>query len=262
MIVFAAATPHSPLLIPGVAKDTFELLDETTKALEHLARELYAAQPDVIVIITPHGESLADAFTINLAPEYTVDFEEFGDFSTKLQFKGSPQLAHGLKERIMYEMPMQFVHVPKLDYGCGIPLAYLTKKLPGIEIIPISHSLLPLQTHFGLGQLLKRELTKTSKRVAIIASGNLAHSHEKGGPAPFSAAAGTFDELVKESLQSRNPEPLIFIDPVIEKKAAEDALRSLLILMGTLDGKNYRTDIFAYQQVMGVGYLTAQFILV
>src|SRR4030043_1349524 len=103
MIVFSAITPHPPILIPNIGKDNLDKIKNTASAMKELEAELYASKPDVILIISPHGEIIPDAFCLNLNTKYTVNFEEFGDFTTKLEFKSSPMLALQLKERVENE---------------------------------------------------------------------------------------------------------------------------------------------------------------
>ena len=65
MLVFAAIVPHPPILIPQIGKDNLKKLKKTVAAFNLLEEDLNAARPDVIVVISPHGEVNFDAFTIN-----------------------------------------------------------------------------------------------------------------------------------------------------------------------------------------------------
>src|SRR3989344_8584763 len=91
-LVFAALTPHPPLLIPSIGKEMEKKVEKTKNALLKLEEELYLAKPEVIIIISPHGALLRDAFTINYCADYETDLREFGDLATKLKFKGETTL--------------------------------------------------------------------------------------------------------------------------------------------------------------------------
>ena len=56
-IVFAAITPHAPVLIPEIGKENLKKLTKTEAALKKLEQELYAAKPESLVVISPHGQN-------------------------------------------------------------------------------------------------------------------------------------------------------------------------------------------------------------
>ena len=63
-LVFAAITPHPPILIPTIGKDKLEALEKTKTALEQLEQDLYITKPDLIFIISPHTGAFKNTFTI------------------------------------------------------------------------------------------------------------------------------------------------------------------------------------------------------
>ncbi len=262
MIVFSAITPHPPILIPNIGKDNLDKIKNTASAMKELEAELYASKPDVILIISPHGEIIPDAFCLNLNTKYTVNFEEFGDFTTKLEFKSSPMLALQLKERVENEFPMVLSSMDHLDHGSGVPLFYLTKHLKNIEIIPICYSLLDYQKHFEFGQLLKRELVKSEKRVAVIASGDLSHALTKDAPAGFSPKGEEFDQKLIALLKRQDFRGLLKLDHRLIEEAAECGLRSIITLLGIIEEYKQEVNVLSYEGPFGVGYLVANFKLV
>lgn len=255
MIVYCAILPHAPLLIPGVGKEKLETFAPTTAALEVVARELYAAKPDVVVMLTPHGPGLPDAFTLNISQQMESAFDEFGDFETKRSYASSPFLAMELKERIMYDMPLQLVTEERLDHGTATPLLYIADKLTA-QVMPITCSLMTLREHTTFGELLKRELAKSDRRIAVIASGNLAHCLTKQAPLPYSPEGSKFDEAMRSIAAARDTEALGGIQPQRLKKTGADLVRPLAILLGILKESNCTYEELVYQETFGVGYLT------
>ncbi|MFA5188336.1 MAG: AmmeMemoRadiSam system protein B [Patescibacteria group bacterium] len=262
MIVFSAICPHPPILIPNIGKDNLDKIKDTAKALKDLEKDLYAAKPDVILIISPHGEIIPDAFSINLNSSYYLDFEEFGDFTTKAEFKSSPRLVLQLKERVENQFPLILSSMNKLDHGAGVPLFYLTKHLKNIEIIPLSYSLLDYDKHFQFGQLLKKELVKSDKRVAIIASGDMSHVLTKDAPAGYSPKGAEFDAKLVNLLKRKDMRGILNLDHKLIEEAAECGLRSFLILLGIIEEYKYDVEVLSYEGPFGVGYLVANFKLV
>ena len=61
-ISFAALVPHSPLLIPEIAKDNYRLISKTTAAYDKLAGELTKTNPETIIVITPHARAMEKNF--------------------------------------------------------------------------------------------------------------------------------------------------------------------------------------------------------
>jgi aromatic ring-opening dioxygenase LigB subunit len=259
MIVFNAICPHPPILIPNIGKDNLNKIKNTVNAMKELEVELYASKPDVILIISPHGEIIPDAFCLNLNSEYTAGFEEFGDFTTKMEFKSSPMLALHLRERVENEFPMVLSSMDRLDHGVGVPLYYLTKHLKNIEVIPLSYSLLDYQKHFEFGQLLKRELVKSEKRVAVIASGDLSHALTKGAPAGFSPKGEEFDQKLIALLKRQDFRGVLKLNHKLIEEAAECGLRSIIILLGIIEEYKNEVNILSYEGPFGVGYLVAEF---
>jgi len=73
MLTFAAITPHPPILIPSIGKENTKRIQKTSEAMEELEKKLHAAKPDTIIVISPHGAILPDAFSVNLNPQYKID---------------------------------------------------------------------------------------------------------------------------------------------------------------------------------------------
>jgi len=150
----------------------------------------------------------------------------------------------------------------KLDHGASVPLFYLTKHLKDIEIIPLSYCLLDYDKHFQFGQLLKKELVKSDKRVAIIASGDMSHVLTKDAPAGYSPKGAEFDAKLVSLLKRKDMRGILQLDHKLIEEAAECGLRSFLILLGIIEEYKYEVEVLSYEGPFGVGYLVANFKLV
>lgn len=258
-IVFSALVPHSPLLIPAIGKENQALLKKTSDSYAELEADLYAAQPDIIVIITPHGNIQPDLFTISLNPEYKADYEEFGDFATRFKANGEIGLAYKIRERLETSAPVRMDSESKLDHGSSIPLYLLTSHLQQFKILPIYHSGLNLEAHFKFGKLLKRDFLVDQQRIAIIASGDLSHKLAKNSPAGYSPKAKKFDQRILDIILKRSANELLKITPKAAIEAEECGLKSIAMLMGILDGIKYETKLLSYEAPFGVGYAVIKF---
>lgn len=260
-LVFASVVPHPPLLIPNIGKDEIKKVEKTKKALEKLEEELYVAKPDVVLIISPHVSLFTDAFTINAYTNFVSNFEQFGDFATKIKWVGAEQIASKIGRLAKDQhLPVQLVGEEKLDHGSAVPLSYLTKHLPNVKILPLGYSGLDVKTHLKFGELLKEVTMESDKRIAVVASGDLSHGLTTDAPAGFSRVGAEFDAKLIELLETRNTVGLTNMDVKFVEEAAECGYRSLLILLGILKNIDYTFKNYSYEGPFGVGYLVGNFV--
>jgi len=258
-LIFSAIVPHPPLIIPSVGKKNAVKLKKTAAAYKKLEDDLYASQPDTIIIISPHGCVYENSFCLNQSPEFIANMESFGDFSVKSTLTGNVMLTHKIRERLESRAPVQMVTESKLDYGSSVPLLLLTPHLPKIKIIPVYYSGLSLLANFEFGQLLKREILVSKDRIAIVASGDLSHRLSKESPAGYCRQGKKFDKKVIELLSPLNTRELLKIDSEFVHEACECGLKSIAMLLGILDGIKARPELLSYESPFGIGYMVMEF---
>lgn len=261
-LVFSAISPHPPIIVPSIGQDNLQQIIKTKKALDKLEQDLYAAKPDILIIISPHGQVNADNFTINLSDNFEINFEEFGDFATKIKVTGDITMMTNDRERIASKSPVNIISEIKLDHGVGIPFFCLGQNLPQIKIIPIYYALLDNQSHLEFGKNLKEIILSSDKRIAVIASGDLSHCLTENAPAKFNPAGKEFDDSLINLLKHSDSQGIVNLDKKLIENAAECGLRSILILLGVLNNINYKTKILSYEAPFGVGYLVANLELI
>jgi len=261
MIVFSAFTPHPPIIIPEIGKENLSFVSKTIKSMEELSENIYAAKPDTLVIISPHGPMLADAFNINMSPQFDMNFEDFGDLNTKVRLSGDIRLIHHYKEILETKIPIVLTNQEKLDHGTSVPLYFLTRGLDvnKIKIVPVAYSMLDYKTHYQFGRYLQEDMINDTKRIAIIASGDLSHRLTPDAPAGYSHWAKKFDETIVQKVKNKDVDGILNLDPDFIEEAGECGLRSLIILLGILNSMEYNPDIYSYESPFGVGYLTVNF---
>ena len=259
-LVFAALTPHPPLLIENIGKENIAKIKKTKEALERLEEDLYLAHPQVIFIISPHEGIHKEAFVVNVHEKFTSSFEEFGDVVTTKSWAGGgdfgARLAHAGDN---YHLPIRLINEEKIKYGATVPLTYLTAHLPEVKIVPIGYSGLSNKEHVAFGELLKEIILVSPKRIAVIASGDMSHCLTKKSPAPYSSKGKEFDEKIQELLHTRNTLGLTQIEEPIVNQSHQCMYQSLLILLGILKNIDYQFENYCYEHPFGVGYLTGNF---
>lgn len=259
-LVFAAIAPHSPVLIPAIGKEHLKRLRKTVKALVALEHDLYAAQPDVIAVISPHGPVEAGHFTLDFNERYVCDLKEFGVFEMSVPCRVDMRLAHDLKEMLEDRgIPFMLRSERALDYGVVVPLSYLTAHMPNYAVLPIYPSLLDAKTHFEFGRTLQEVIMNANRRVAVVASADLSHRLTRSAPTGYSPYGKRFDDRVLQLVAARNASGLVNFDGELAERAAQCGLAPLQMLSGVLDRIDAEPEILCYESPFGIGMLTARY---
>lgn len=258
-LVFTGVAAHTPILIPTVGKDGLGIVEKTKEAMEQLEKELYISHPDTLMVISPHGNGLADAMTINMNSRYVSNFEEFGDLTTKVEWKPATMLIDRFREDLIgYDVPFALVSDKHLDYGASVPLFYLTQHLPDIKVAPVNVSSgLDIKSHYAFGQELKNEIMQSTERVAVIVSADLSHRAGEKSPEGMSPKGVAFDEKVMEIIRTDKMTEILDIDDAWAEEANACGLRPLAMMMGLLEGVKHDATILSYEKPLGTGYLVA-----
>jgi len=255
MLVYAALTPHSPILIPEVGREHTKKLKKTLAAIAVIKQELAAAAPDTLLIISPHGALFADAFTINLAHEYTGGLSEFGNFRTTFTYRPDTRTVDHMQRHLRTGASFQLHSELNLDYGTSVPLLLLTD--PGMRVIPLHTTLLDAKEHFKFGDLLKNEVYETNRRIAVIASADFTNTpHES---ASRSRGPQKLDKQVVDCITHRNAAGLLSISADVIQDAKMCGFGPTMVLHGLLERVIATPQVLSYENTFGVGYITASF---
>jgi aromatic ring-opening dioxygenase LigB subunit len=87
----------------------------------------------------------------------------------------------------------------------------------------------------------------TGRRVALIASADLGHAHDKNGPYGFDPASAEFDAATLEAVQAQDLGRLLTFDQAWLKRAATDAYGQILNLYGAIEGIVFRGELLSYE---------------
>lgn len=258
MIVFAAIMPHPPESVPGIGeKGNSKTIKKTLKSFDQLRAGLEKADPDVVVVISPHAHLEQYSFAINSASELVGSFADFGLKKTYAYVNDLEIVKELFSACIVKELPAQ-LYEDCLDYGTLIPLYYLTKNTKP-KIVHLSFSFMDYDFHYRYGQILQKIVDdNTQKRVAIIASGDLSHKLSSKSPVGFSPKAQEFDRLMLRYLKENDIKSIMKLKKSLVAEVAECGIRSFMILFGVLHGKKYKFKLLSYESPMGIGYLTAR----
>lgn len=261
-IVFSCIVPHPPIIIPDIGRGEEKKIAATSDAMDMLTGMLAHQNPDAVIIISPHGNYISDSMGIATAPTLTGDLNAWGISTPRLNIDNDPDLV-GLiqKEAKLQNIPLASIGQKgyNLDHGVMVPLHFLYRALKGVPLIPLTFSWLSRQTHFEFGKVLRKAAEQSNKHVAIIASGDLSHRLIPTAPAGYDPMGKTFDEKLVKALSEMDTKGIMGFDEIMVERAGECGLRSIIIMLGALDGLNVKTRLLSYEGPFGVGYMVAAF---
>lgn len=262
-IVFGCIAPHPPLIVPGIGSDLDKQpVVKTISAMKDLADSLALSRPDSIVIVSPHSYYTDQMkMTISFTEFAEGNLHEWGTNIAGHRFENDVELANLiLKNARDKDIPVKSIQQNpyNLDHGILVPIHYLSKATKGLPLIPISFSYLPLKSHFAFGQAIRKAAEQSKKRVAFIASGDLSH-YLKGSNYGYHPEGAVFEQQLAEALSYINTEAVLNLDPELVERAGECGLRSIVILLGALDGLEVKSKILSHEGPFGVGYMVVSF---
>jgi aromatic ring-opening dioxygenase LigB subunit len=255
----ALILPHSPLLIPEIGRTNHAFLEKTSQIYQQLNTELKELGFETIIIISPHGLESAKSFCLNVAPEMTINLQDFGFIPPKNTLLGDFLLADKIKNTLRNNFSLELASENILDYGSAIPLYLLKNPKYTFKILVISPAQdLDLETHYAFGQALQNIIKESPQKIAIISSSDLSHRLKKKSPGGYSPKGAKFDNKLIEYLSEPETagENIIKLDPNLINEAGECGLKPIIILLGITQGLIADSKILAYQTDFGIGYLS------
>lgn len=252
-LVFAALVPHTPLLTPAIGKKHRRELGKTIAATARLVEELYAAQPDCVVILSPHAATMPGSLSVNVADPFLASLKAFGDLTDPTLWRSHPAFAQRLKERCEgHHLPLLLRTDPLLDYGTVVPLTFLRPSLPTVRLVPTATTDLDARTHYSFGTMLREEILGTGQRVAVLASGHLSELVPDDAAAAPDPRALAFDTELLALLDARAHDA--FIGQPNATALRSCAFLPLAVLLGVLHDAHYRTDVRSLERPFGTPY--------
>ncbi len=266
-LVFAGISPHPPILLPEIGGADSKKVKKTADALLELADKLNNAEPETIIIISPHGLVYPDRMNVCGMKNLAGDFSQFGHPELKFKFQNDLGLAEQIDETANSEGIETLLYdnsnnenTYELDHGTLVPLYFLQQKLDSkVMILPIAYSQQERAQHFAFGQIIADVCKKSKSRIAIIASGDLSHRLFPQNFLKDKSAGKKFDKKIVELIEKDDVQKILELDEDFIEEAGECGYRSILIILGAIEKLNYKPKIISYEGPFGVGYLVSDF---
>jgi aromatic ring-opening dioxygenase LigB subunit len=229
-LVFACIAPHGDV----------DLDPSLRPAMEELGRRAAAAQPDVVVVVTPHSVHVDGHYAV-------ITSGTIGEHET------DAATAHALLEADLPILGVSYggndpptAEFP-IDWGAEIPLEFV--EAPRVVVVSPCRDR-PLEEHLRLGDAI----AALPGRVALVASADHGHAHTPDGIYGYHPAAAEYDALLQEIVAS---DTLDFfpLEPLADDAKA-DSLWQLVTLQGAV-GTGARADVLTYACPTYYGMLVA-----
>jgi AmmeMemoRadiSam system protein B len=255
-VVFGAILPHPPILIPKIGGERLKEAEKSKKALEEISERLKEKSFDTLLIITPHGEVGQASVPVYTGHVFEGNFGMFGLARPTFSFKGDPELGLAIVKDsyLATACPETW-----LDHGVLVPLYY--PQAAGVKkpILPIAIAFMPLPKLFEFGKALAKTSERLGRKIAVIASADMSHRLTEDAPSGYSPKGKEFDEKLVELVKNYDVSGILNFDPILAEEAGQDALWSIAILLGALEGKKVKSEVLSYEGPFGVGYMIAAF---
>lgn len=260
--------PHPPVLIPEIGKEQAKTAHQTAAAFQTVAEEIAEKKPDTIIITSPHAQFFRDYFFISDQPRISGDMSQFGKKNILLGFDNHVKLAQNIAEnaaakgipagsmehKALLRQNMDY----DLDHGIIVPMYFICRQYHDFRLVPIALSGRSNTDHYRLGMAIAEAVQNNDCRAVLIASGDLSHKQKEDGPYGFTAEGPHFDEIIENLLVQGDAPGILNIDNYLAEKAAQCGLYSFDILLGTLEGNAFTTEVLSHEAPFGVGYMAAK----
>ena len=254
-VVCAALMPHAPILVPEVGGAAGDAATATRQAMREVARRVVEHRPDSLVLISPHSPRQPEAYGLWSNDPVMGSFAQFG----APQAVVSLPLDQTLTQAVTGEMKSRGVktwaiyHLA-LDHGALVPLWFLAEAgwAGPVVIVSLNYSGEDRDTEVGEGIVAAAQ--RVSRRIAVIASGDMSHCLTTTAPCGFQMRAHLFDEAYMRILRAGDFRNLEKISPELRELAAEDVLDSTLIAAAAVKWRSDGHQVLQYESPFGVGY--------
>ncbi len=254
-------------MVPEVGQGRDIEVANTKKAMLELGQRVNDSGADTLVMITPHGTVFSDGIGINTVKELKGNLGQFNAAGVRFALPNDLELAHKIKEMaglkditvacIDAALAARFGVPTELDHGITAPLYFIREAGVHIPLVHVSMGLLPFYQLYSFGVAVRDAASKLDKKVAVLASSDLSHRLTPDAPNGYHPFGKEFDHQLVELVGAADVEGICGLDTDLVEKAGECGLRSIIMMLGALDGVDIKSEVLSYEGPFGVGYLVA-----
>ncbi|OLC55608.1 MAG: hypothetical protein AUH85_08870 [Chloroflexi bacterium 13_1_40CM_4_68_4] len=251
-LVFAAIAPHGGIAVAeATPPEKRELAARTRAAMEELGRRFAAARPDATILLTPHHVHVEGALAVIVSNRLRGELGEDGhriELTVPVDRALALAVLRAIGDAGVRVVGVSFggndpsSAVAPMDWGTLIPLWFMGGRadapVPAVVVAPA------------------RDLT--AKRIALIASCDHGHAHNRDGPYGFSPASREFDDRVVALVKADRLGELLAFGRSFVEEAKADSFWQMLMLHGAMGGR-WRGELLSYEAPTYFGMLCAAY---
>lgn len=266
-VVICGICPHPPVMVPEVGLGRDDEVARTKEAMLELGRLVRDSGAQTLVIISPHATVFADAIAINTSPELKGDLGQFGASGVKFNLDNDLDLAGEILAAASRagivtvgmdkKLAARYRLTTELDHGITAPLYFIRAAGVNLPLVHVSMGMFPFPKLYSFGVALRDAAAGLGRKVAVLASGDLSHRLTRDAPAGYDPAGQEYDRRIVELTRGMDVEGFQDIEPGLLERAGECGLRSIAMMLGTLDGLAVQSRVLSYEGPFGVGYMVA-----
>lgn len=268
-IVIAGLAPHPPIMISEVGKKEADRVINTRLAMEQLALRFKQADPDLLLVISPHGPVFQDGIAINFLPGLKGNLARFGAAEVKISLSNDLEFCSELARTagqykvdtilLDQQQAARYGIELELDHGTLVPLHFLEPILEDLPLVQVSIGLLSREQLYAFGLAIQQTAEALGRNLAVLASGDLSHRLTEFAPSGYHPRGKEFDLWLTGLIKNNQLEKILTAEEDLCQQAGECGFIPLTILTGSLDGLDYTSDLLSYEGPFGVGYAVASF---
>lgn len=256
--------PHPPIVIKAVGHEEASKAALTAKAMDTVSKQISGLNPDVLVVISPHGPLFSDAIAIRGEEILSGNLADFGAPQIELKKYNDMMLVNTIIEKsekegipvvkFDHKLARRFDASNALDHGILVPLSFLKPYDFDYKLVAITYGLLSPDELYRFGKVIAESVDALNLSAVVIASGDLSHRLKDSGPYQYDARGPEFDDWIMKAFNNGHLAEIVAADDALCEGAGECGKKSIDIMIGTLDGLEVRSEVLSYEGPFGVGY--------
>lgn len=262
--VLACITPHGGEMIPELSPSNPDLMALTRASMERIGEEMRRANPEVLVVLTPHGVRVDGQFSVANSERMQGTAEEAPGTSVGLEREVHRPLARMIvKSAQKRGVPVAELNFATqegplsclpLDFGAVVPLWFMPET-PIVVITPSRQ--LSMQDQLTFGEGLADAARESGLRIGLIASCDWAHAHAADGPYGYHPSAAKLDEQVVDLIRSNRIDALANFTSDFIEEAKPDGIWQALVLAGAMPKALREMELLSYEVPTYFGLICA-----
>lgn len=253
-LVFAGGCSHVPDLLARPEIDPPEAVGRLLAGYERLARDIAAADPDVILVSADcHFQSFETGhFVLGVGDEHVGSMEFFKRPDLDLHLRGHRKFATELANAVRAQgLEVEEAEKVELDHGLIVPLRLLLSR-PDLPVIPVitqpARSFSPFNAR-AFGVAMRDAIENSGLKVAFLATGGLSHWLD---PGHFGGVDVEFDTYLLKLLSTGRGLDMCSLEPLPLLEHGQYEIMNWMIMLG-VTGPAVLGDVYTYEPMEASG---------